>query len=355
MRASVFILTFFLLFYPNISGFAQGAPSIDKNLSFFHTSTPIDLPQKGTLQNEYKNNWLRINDNIAYMRLFKYLPTDSELSQLPPQNISIDILKFRTANYNFSVYSANIDNIIDSVATPLPIEEWIKQKQLISAINASMFLPDGITSNGYLRKNGIYNNKHIGKRLGAFFLADPKNSHSDDGKILPKATILYKDEKNLSRFGDNKNISIEDLLNSYNVVVQNFKLFDAIDDTIGDAIDTDKTPSPEPSRLTKSTENLKGDQWTSQRQHSITAIAEDKDGNILFLHAEQALTIQQFAEVVKNSQELNLCRALYTEGGGQATMGLELDDYKKYWLGQGSFLLFMTGNQNLPNVIGVTE
>ena len=103
-------------------------------------------------------------------------------------------------------------------------------------------------------------------------------------------------------------------------------------------------------KVAKSSANLA---WTSNRKHSIVAIAEDTDGNILFLHAENPLTIRSFIDLIRDDESLNLNRALYTEGGGQASMSLTTGSVSKYWFGRNSLLLMFTGQNRLPNIIGV--
>ncbi|MEI3478052.1 MAG: hypothetical protein V8Q84_01855 [Bilophila sp.] len=55
----------------------------------------------------------------------------------------------------------------------LSLGEWARRKDLVAAINASMYLPDGVTSTGYLRAGDVINNGRIASLFGAFFVAGP--------------------------------------------------------------------------------------------------------------------------------------------------------------------------------------
>ena len=349
------------------------------NNSFFENIKP----------QEY-NTWFGIEDGLYYMRMQKswrgalfYSPNSvqdvSKTSTLSvPKDVSIptqydtivasiDILKFSPQNFDFSVYSALWEG-----GKAKTLTEWSVDKNLVAAINASMFLPDGITSNGYLRKNSSLNNKRKGTRLGGFFVADPKkNMQNSDGKSeinLPRAAIIYNNDPHLLRFTSDESLDLAAILDKYNVVVQNFKLLEVGDNLKSTEVASRDTKSQlhtndnivgttntadMPSVSNSTTDKLKNTSWKSNRRHSITAIAEDVNGNILFLHSQTPITIHNFIKAIKNDSSLNLRRALYTEGGGQANMSLTVSSINKYWLGQKNFLLMFTGQDKLPNVIGV--
>ncbi len=288
------------------------------------------------------NQWIELENGIIYLNIKKSWKekintqpdlnvkenTSSEQELALPEektvSVSIHAIRFDLELYDFSVYSAKWNNNIS-----LSIEEWLDKENLVAGINASMYLQDGLTSNGYLRKGDLLNNKHIGKKLGGFFVANPKDKNS----ILPKAAIIYNDE-DFSRFGEN---SLQDVLENYHVVVQNFKLLHNIK--------YDFSPST----------TLDNNNWKSSRQHSIAAIAEDFNGKIIFLFSEQAITVQEFITAIQNDENLKLKRAIYTEGGSQASMGLRVDKIQKFWFGQNNILLMFTGYNKIPNIIGVQK
>lgn len=97
--------------------------------------------------------------------------------------------------------------------------------------------------------------------------------------------------------------------------------------------------------------------WGQQpRQWSIAAMAQDDRGRILFLHARSPMSVHDFIAVTQ-ALPLGLSRAMYLEGGPEATLyvntaGFELERVGSYETG------FNENDDNaqawpLPNVIGV--
>ena len=70
------------------------------------------------------------------------------------------------------------------------------------------------------------------------------------------------------------------------------------------------------------------------------------------MYASKPHTIQEFRIVLQNNPLLKIKRAMYTEGGVEASMA-----YKKehifLWQHEENIILFLKGNVKLPNVIGV--
>lgn len=87
-------------------------------------------------------------------------------------------LRIDPAYFDFTVETAS------SEKQSLPLEAWATRKGLIAAINASMYLPDGVTSTGYLRTGETVNNGRVVSKFGAFFVAGP------DSPDLPGADLL---------------------------------------------------------------------------------------------------------------------------------------------------------------------
>ena len=97
--------------------------------------------------------------------------------------------------------------------------------------------------------------------------------------------------------------------------------------------------------------------WSQQpRLWSIAALAQDEAGRILFLHARSPLSVHDFIAAVQ-ALPLSLTRAMYLEGGPEATLyvnagGVEIERFGSYETG------FNENDDNssawpLPNVIGV--
>jgi hypothetical protein len=232
------------------------------------------------------------------------------------------------------------------------LPDWSKHGDLRAGINASMYLPDGITSTGYLRNGDSVNNGNAGPRLGAFFAAEPRRrgriARKDAAGLcperpagdckdrLPAACILERDAPGMPG-----------ILEDYAVVAQNFRFMDKAGNTLW----------PEGGRAA-----------------GMAVVAEDGAGRILFILCRDALTAERFAAVLRGFS-LALRTVMYVEGGGQAGLFLRIDDAVKtrdgigldgasafpapdgvvyVWKGRNALLNADGDPQGiLPNVLGV--
>ncbi len=97
--------------------------------------------------------------------------------------------------------------------------------------------------------------------------------------------------------------------------------------------------------------------WSQQpKRWSIAAIAQDRGGRILFLHARSPLSVHDFIDAVQ-ALPLDVARAMYQEGGPEATLYVKAGGFELERIGS-----FETGfNETdgnaaawpLPNVFGV--
>lgn len=310
-RKKIVIFIFFFIFFPCFI-YAQTLDVVIVNTNV-DKSYPFDISKT--------NTWQNVEKGVQFIRITETIMTDrgEEGNQKMPLAINFDVLKFDPAFFDFSVYGA-ITDTTESKA----LLAWLQEYKLQAIINASMYLKDSKTSTGYLRKGDIHNNKHVGKSLGAFFVAKPYKNYQ--GKI-PVCAIVYDDEPDLGQFfvKNEEAQTVENVLKKYQVVVQNFKLVDL----------------PENQSV-----------WKGQRRHAIAAIAQDTENKILLMYASKPHTIQEFRIVLQNNPLLKIKRAMYTEGGVEASMA-----YKKehifLWQHEENIILFLKGNVKLPNVIGV--
>jgi hypothetical protein len=199
----------------------------------------------------------------------------------------------------------------------LSLPEWSAQRDLRAGINASMYLPDGITSTGYMRNGESVNNENAGPRLGAFFAAGPhrrgrippagaagdttenaaKPCPGQPGGVcgrrrappaaFPAACILERDAPGMP-----------EILEEYAVVVQNFRFMDKAGNALW----------PEGGRAA-----------------GMAVVAEDDAGRILFVLCRDALTAEHFAAALKDFS-LALRTVMYVEGGAQAGLFLRVDN-----------------------------
>ncbi|MBQ4132443.1 MAG: phosphodiester glycosidase family protein [Desulfovibrionaceae bacterium] len=190
------------------------------------------------------------------------------------------------------------------------LEDWASKHELLAAINASMYLPDGLTSTGYMRRDLHANNSRVVNSFGAFFVAMP------DSAVLPRAAVLDRQQDNW-----------KELLPHYKIVIQNFRML-----------------SPEGAPL-----------WNSvDRPFSISAVGEDVNGNILFIHSSRPVAVKDFVKGLL-TMPLGIKRLMYVEGGHQAAMLVNTPAQKRVWTGKYSPLLQIGGMALLPNVLGVTR
>lgn len=188
--------------------------------------------------------------------------------------------------------------------------EWGAKEKLSAAINASMYLPDNLTSTGYMRTGEHVNNGRIMDRFGAFFVAGPRSVN------LPQAQILDRD-----------NPDWRNLLQEYETVVQNY-------------------------RMTNSQRRIL---WSPGGPHySISAVAQDGSGKILFLHSRAPLEAYSFVQQLLHLP-LDVRTIMYVEGGAQAGLLIHSGGLKREMGGLHAPSFLVTGNMKarLPNVLGI--
>lgn len=219
--------------------------------------------------------------------------------------VRVAVLRLDPARYEFSLHSVVWDG-----PAARGIAEWAEALDLTAAINAGMYLPDGKTNTGYMRRGQALNNSRIATRYGAFFVCGPRREG------LPQAAVL-----------DRAVDDWEALLPAYEVVVQNFRLFGP----------GGRQVWPEGGPV-----------------HAVAAVAQDQAGNILFLHCREAVSVHRFVNVLNAHPDLGLRAAMYVEGGSQAAMTLRLPGSAATWAGRSAAELFLGagGRSPLPNIIG---
>jgi hypothetical protein len=97
--------------------------------------------------------------------------------------------------------------------------------------------------------------------------------------------------------------------------------------------------------------------WSRQpRSWSISALAEDREGRIIFLHSRSPFPVHDFIEIVRGAP-FALTRCMYLEGGPEATLYVNAGDVELERVGSYETGFFENdGNTHawpLPNVLGV--
>lgn len=191
---------------------------------------------------------------------------------------------------------------------PRTLGEWGEKFNLSAAINASMYLPDGQKSTGYMRSGSYINNGRIVGRFGAFLTAEP------DTPSLPRAAIIEKDDPDW-----------KEKISHYRMVVQNYRMINS------------------KRRIL----------WSPGGPlYSISAIAQDGQGRILFLHSRDRVEAYVFAQQLLQLP-LDVRTVMYVEGGSQAGLLIHSEALSRELQGRNA-AYFITGRLRvrLPNVIG---
>lgn len=238
--------------------------------------------------------WLQLEDGLDF---HEFRPGGS--------GAKITVLRIVPEKFDFILKSAGEDGSV-----PKTLAEWAEEGGLAAAINASMYLPDGKTSTGYLRQKDYVNNPRIVGRFGAFFVAQPRRPG------LPAARIVDKDESGW-----------KEVLEDYDLVIQNY-------------------------RMTNSSRKIL---WSPGGPlYAISAVAQDGDGRILFLHSSVPMEAYNFVQQILHLP-LDARTIMYVEGGAQAGMVVHSSGLKRD-LGlphAPSFLVTGKLKAALPNILGI--
>lgn len=221
------------------------------------------------------------------------------------QRAALTVLRIDPEWFDFRLYASAAHR-----HPPLSLGQWADSHDLVAAINASMYLPDGVTSTGYMRQDDYINNKRLGRRFGAFFVAGPRVEG------LPRADILTRDDPRW-----------QELLDQYRLVIQNYRMIN------------------DERRIL----------WSPGGPlYAISAVAEDGEGHILFLHCREPLEAYNFAHALLHLP-LDVRTVMYVEGGLQAGLVIRSPGLHQELRGRHLADFWVTGNvrAQLPNVLGI--
>lgn len=239
-------------------------------------------------------NWQNLDCGLDYADVFQ-----------EGADLEISILKIDPRFYEFT-----LESIGKTGGKPKTLGQWTTELGLDAAINASMYLPDGVTSTGYMRDESYINNPVFAKRFGAFFLSSPKLPN------LPGAVIVDRDTPGWQKQIEN-----------YATVIQNY-------------------------RMTNSNRRIL---WAPGGPlYSISAVGQTGAGKILFLHSRKPVDAYHFVEEILKLP-LDATTIMYVEGGAQAGLAINTPRLKKILAQPHAKSLLVTGNLNavLPNIIAV--
>ncbi len=257
------------------------------------------------------NNWQNLDEGLDYFLLEELLNIEeTELTR----TFKVHFLRIDPKLYEFHLFGRFLES--DNMMYTLP--SWVKNKNLVAAINASMYLPDYTKSNGYMISGSSINNSHIAKQMGAFFVSSPLVSHITSSMIL---------EKNFPNFREE--------MKNYKVVIQNFRIIGNYD----------------------SSKNSSEVLWKKDTKRTpISAIGQDTDGFIYFIFSEIPQTVYDFANFIlaffNNAlpSSVTFKSIIYTEGGKDA--GLFINSNNKTLFANSSSLFT---DIYIPNILGIKK
>ncbi|MBD3332087.1 hypothetical protein GF356_04505 [candidate division GN15 bacterium] len=190
--------------------------------------------------------------------------------------------------------------------------EWCSQHELIAGINAGMFLKDRSTHVGYLKTGSHINNETI---VSSDYRSAAAFGPSTDS--LPRFRIYDLDET-----------EIDSIIAAYDLVVQNIRLI--------------KRP--------------RENRWSDQDEKwSEAALAEDRQGNILFVFSRIPMSMYEFNEHLLDLP-VDIFAAQHLEGGHEAQLYIRWEGAELELVGQGEsgFVKNNTLAWPIPNILGIS-
>lgn len=295
-------------FLDSVTSSSAGMPSMhDKPLDNSRTSQPDDATalKPDEPDSAAQTNTTDRTKNLPHDQGMALLEPGLEYGEFVTDGGSKHITAVRINPENFDLL---LCSSLREDSQPRTLGEWGEKFNLSAAINASMYLPDGLKSTGYMRSGTYINNGRIVGRFGAFLTAGP------DTPNLPRTAIIEKDDPDW-----------KEKISHYRMVVQNYRMINS------------------QRRIL----------WSPGGPlYSISAIAQDGKGRILFLHSRDRIEAYVFAQQLLQLP-LDIHTVMYVEGGSQAGLLIHSEALSREVQGR-SAAYFITGRLRvrLPNVIG---
>jgi len=247
----------------------------------------------------YADAWQKIGEGLEYGKF--------ELAVLSSSgNSSVDIVRIDPAQYDFELLLAS-----EHKNKKRTIENWAKDFRLTGAINAGMFQTDHITGTGYLTNYQHKNNPYRHSSYKMYFVCNPK----EEG--LPEAQMI-----------DWQQTGAPELIGKYHSALQCIRM------------------------IATGGKNV----WSKQSARwSEAALAQDKDGNILFIFCNSPYTMHDLINLLLELP-LNLDKMMHLEGGPEASCYIETEKFHLSRVGTFESGFFDNEDQQsfwqIPNIIG---
>ncbi len=216
------------------------------------------------------------------------------------------------------------DSVCDTTQTSSnrSLVTWAKDKNLLIATNASMYLPDYRTSFAYMRLGEVVNNPQIAKSISGFFLSKLLNTETKE-EYRQSVRFLEKDEENW-----------EEILKEYKTAVQAYRVISYDSKT-------------KQSKVVWKQDN---------KSFSMSAYGTDIHGHAYFIYSELPLTVHDFGTYLLGlpSKVVDFKTVLYAEGGSEAALYIQTGKINRLF-SSGIGMLFSETLFKLPNILGVTK
>ena len=271
-----------------------------KNLIFFTILVHLSFPEN--LIFTQKSNWQKLDDGLFLGRFIS--PQKSFL-----RDSEILIIRIDPKIYSLKLLSASELN-----HSNLTVKHWCERYNLIVAINAGMFQTDYSSNVGYMKNYDHLNNRRVNPSYHSVAAFNP---------------VVENDSK--FRIYDTDETDIQDVISSYNTVIQNLRLI--------------KSPAR--------------NRWSQQnKQWSEAALGQDKDGNVLFIFSRSPYSMHDLNNILIQLP-IDIVNAQHLEGGPEASLYFKFNDLEIEAM--GSYETGFNENDfndtfwNLPNVIGFVK
>ncbi len=270
------------------------------------------------------------------------------------------VLRIDPASFAFSVCT------VSQSGQAFSLGEWAQRHGLVAVINASMYLPDGMTSTGYLRVGETVNNGRIAGKFGAFFVADPMKpdtppkageDQTRSGNVAG-AAVSGTTSVGAEMGGENAGRSVLDAVSAAGGEKKTPPRVLPEADLLDRTVDDWEALLPRYRMVVQNYRLISSDRrllWTpGGPRHSIAAIGKDGAGRILFFLCREPLTGVEFGNLLLELP-VDVHVVMYAEGGSQAGLFLDTAARRQVWMGRYFTDIWTSGNTGapLPNVIGI--
>jgi hypothetical protein len=242
---------------------------------------------------------------LSQTELWKRIDDGLSLAEFQSQGVTV--VRVAPTAYSYKLLSASEYNNVRMTA-----KKWSQAHNLVSATNAGMFLPDGVTNVGYMKNFNHVNSPRLGTSYNAVLAFNRVDA------TVPEVQII---DLKCQEFGR--------LKEKYQTFVQGMRMVSCRQENV----------------------------WEKQdRMWSIAAFGMDKGGNGLFIFGETPYSVHDFTQLLLSLPVL-LYNAMYLEGGPEATLYFSAGGVEFEKVGKHQTALSENGFQrmarSLPNVIGI--